>query len=494
MKISIQPSPLSSSAVFILFLSGNNLATQLSATLFRYDLDAPTLESDFKAEKNETLFLYNKQGQKIWLVGLGKETSLPALIATMRSVVYRQKSKLTDQVGVDFSFLPPDNAAAYAEGAANGVMLATYNIGLYKTTVTNTSTFDANAQLDFAFIQPTDELAAAAKRGLSFAQTQIGILNLMNAPANKITPDKLAEEAHLSGKRCGFEVTVFDRETLIQQGMGALAAVGQGSANQPVCIIAEYKPQNPKLTVGLVGKGVTFDTGGISIKPSANMHYMKSDMGGAAAVLGAMEMVAKLQLPVHLIGIMPATENCVDALAVKPGDVITTYSGKTVEIIDTDAEGRLILADGLAYMTKNYQPDVLIDLATLTGNVIMALGYQAAGLFTNNEQLAQQLLAAGQATGEKLWQMPLWEGYFNDIKSDIADIKNLGARPLAGAAVAAKFLEFFIDKHPCWAHLDIAGTAFGDSEFSTDKSATAYGIRLLTNFIENQIGQPNLIN
>ena len=251
----------------------------------------------------------------------------------------------------------------------------------------------------------------------------------------------------------------------------------------------EYRPKKEPAKglkkIGLVGKGVTFDTGGLSIKPSANMHYMKSDMGGAAAVFGTMEAAAKLQLPVHLVGIVPSTDNSVDALSIKPSDVIDSYSGKTIEVIDTDAEGRLILADGLCYMARNYRPDTMIDLATLTGSTVRTFGYHAAGLFSNNDALAAQLFAASERSGERSWRLPLWDAYKDDIKSDVADLRNFSGRPMAGAIGAAKFLEAFIEGHPAWAHLDIAGVAFNDSEFSSQKSATAFGVRLLLDYISH---------
>lgn len=249
-------------------------------------------------------------------------------------------------------------------------------------------------------------------------------------------------------------------------------------------IVTEYSPENYEKTVVLVGKGVTFDTGGISIKNSANMHLMKSDMGGAAAVLGAVELAARLQLPVHVVGIIPSTENCVDGASTKPGDVIDSYSGKTIEVIDTDAEGRLILADGLSYALKNYKPDVLLDLATLTGSVVQTLGYSAAGLFTANDTLAAQLAEAGDRTGERLWRLPLWDEYQDEVKSDVAEVRNYHGKPIAGAIVAAKFLEVFTEEHPAWAHLDIAGTAFGDLEFAPNRAGTAYGVRLLVEFLQ----------
>ena len=213
------------------------------------------------------------------------------------------------------------------------------------------------------------------------------------------------------------------------------------------------------------------------------MHFMKSDMGGAAAVLGNMEAVAKLKLPVHLVGIVPSTDNSVDALAIKPSDVINSYSGKTIEIIDTDAEGRLILADGLAYMIKHFQPEILIDLATLTGSAVRTFGYHAAALFSKDDDLSAAIQKAGAKSGERVWPLPLWDVYREDLKSDVADIRNYSGRPLAGAIGAAKFLEFFTNDHPKWAHLDIAGVAFNDAEFTTMKSASAYGIRLLTTYL-----------
>jgi leucyl aminopeptidase len=331
-------------------------------------------------------------------------------------------------------------------------------------------------------------LQLVAQKGLETAETQMRLMDLVNAPSNFKQPRVLGEWAEASGKQFGYKTTIFDKKKCIEKGLHALLSVNRGSAEEPRFIIMEYLPSektNKKLTkIGLVGKGVTFDTGGISIKSSTNMHKMKSDMGGAAAVLGTIELAARLQLPVHLIGIIPSTENMVDGKATKPGDVVGSYLGKTIEVIDTDAEGRIILADGLAYMVKNYNPDTLIDLATLTGSVIGTFGYHCAGLFANDDTLAAQLTQAGELTGEKVWRLPLWDSYAEDLKSDVADLSNFSGKPMAGAISAAKFLEVFTDKHPHWAHLDIAGMAFSTTELSTQQSATAYGIRLLTAYIE----------
>lgn len=207
-------------------------------------------------------------------------------------------------------------------------------------------------------------------------------------------------------------------------------------------------------------------------------------MGGAAAVFGTMEMAAKLKLPIHLIGIVPSTENMVDGKSTKPGDVVSSYSRKTIEVIDTDAEGRIILADGLNYMVKNFAPDSVIDLATLTGSIVRTLGSQAAGLFSNDDNLSEKLTRAGEQTGERLWRLPIWESFADTIKSDVADVKNYSGRPVHDAINAAKFLEVFTEKHPSWAHLDIAGVAFAAGDFSLERSATGFGVRLLTTFME----------
>jgi leucyl aminopeptidase len=326
-----------------------------------------------------------------------------------------------------------------------------------------------------------------AQNALVIAEAQIRSMDLVDLPSNIKTPAFIAQKAVQTGKDAGFSVDVFDTAKLKKMGMHALLAVGQGSANPPVMIVLEYKPKghkSKKADLGLVGKGVSFDTGGISIKPSTNMAYMKSDMAGAAAVIGAVETAARLQLPLHVVGIIPAAENSVDANSIRPGDVISSYSGKSIEVIDTDAEGRLILADGLAYLIKHFQPAQVIDLATLTGSCIATLGNTAAGMFTNNDAMASALTVAGDRVNERVWRLPLWEEYMPEMHSEIADIKNLSTRPMAGAITAAKFLEFFTENHQSWAHLDIAGVAFTDSEYAKTRTATAYGVRLLLSYMQ----------
>ncbi|NID08788.1 leucyl aminopeptidase family protein [Fibrivirga algicola] len=443
---------------------------------------AQAAQGDFKGDLHETQLLYAADGQRNWLLGLGETPTSQDYLRAFRKLTYTQKGKLPDVVTTDVSGLPTD----VVEAIVLGTLAGGYNLKLYQTTTPELAPFYSPVGTFHLAVAETDREAAqqAIDKALIIWDAQRAMLDLMNAPSNYKTPQVLADWAVASGREHGYSVTVLDHDELARQGYNALLSVGQGSENPPMLLVLDYNPEHATgSTVGLVGKGVTFDTGGLSIKPSANMHLMKSDMGGAAAVLGTLEAAARLKLPRRVVGVIPTTENVVDGMATKPGDVITSYLGKTIEIIDTDAEGRVILADGLGHMVRHIQPDVLIDLATLTGNVIAALGYQAGGLFTQNDELSTQLQAAGDRTGERLWRLPLWDVYKDDLTSDVADVKNYSGKPINGAIAAAKFLEVFTEKHPAWAHLDIAGMAFADTEFGQQKNATAYGIRLLIDFL-----------
>ncbi len=465
--------------VIYLFRQDDTLIERLQSFPF-----ADFLVQDFKAEAKQTQLFY-QGNQKVFFLGLGKSPKESDYIKVLRSFFYKQKKDLPDTVALNLTLGGIETE--WISAIVNGVVLGDYDLGLYKTEGMQPTFFGKNTSLQIVVEEANTELAKQhAFRGEATAWTQIRIMDLMNAPSNKKSPESLGDWALDSGTKYGYLVNVYNELECAQMGLHALLAVGEGSKNPPRFIVLEYKHPEATQKVGLVGKGVTFDTGGVSLKQSTNMHYMKSDMGGAAAVLGTVELAAKLQLPVHLIGVIPSTENSIDGLALKPGDVIGSFSGKTIEVIDTDAEGRLILADGLSYILKNFQLEVLIDLATLTGSCVATLGYHAAGMFTNNEDLAASLYQSGQQTGEKLWRLPLWDDYKEELKSDVADVKNFHGKPFAGAIVAAKFLEVFVDKHPSWAHLDIAGTAFGDSEFGTMKSGTAYGVRLLIEWLRTR--------
>jgi leucyl aminopeptidase len=469
-----------SKVVIFSFLQEDTFKSQLQKVSYNYELNFELLKQDFKADSKELQVVYSRNNQKIILLGLGKKPDSSAVIKAFRTLFLHQKSKFPNEVTIDVQNLPE----TWIEYIVIGSMLGGYDLDLYKTEGRKTfPVFEKEGIINILSTSETTDKSII--RGKAISKTQMQMFDLMNAPANKKTPYLLAKWAVNSGKKFDYSVTILEKQQLKSQKLGALLAVGQGSEHPPVLIIMEFKSPEAKQKIGLVGKGVTFDTGGISIKSSTNMHLMKSDMGGAAAVFGTIELAAKLKLPVHLVGIIPVCENSVDGKSFKLSDVIDSYSGKTIEIIDTDAEGRLILADGLNYLVKNYHPDTMIDLATLTGSCVATLGYNAAGMFTNNDELARNLTKAADQTGERLWRLPLWDVYKEDITSDIADVRNYSGKSTAGAISAAKFLEVFTENHQNWAHLDIAGTAFGDVEFAPQRTGTAFGVRLLLAFLEN---------
>jgi len=442
----------------------------------------------WSGEDKETLTVFAGD-RTLFLVGLGNANSQNAITKSVRSLVYKNKKSLSSSLGLDLHFADDQkkyDSAQLLAAATNGALLGRYSNNLYKSKKPKKTGFLTAAAKLMIY---TNAKGSAAKKSVEQAiilsEAQIKIFDLVNKPANKKIPSTLVALARSNAKSSGYKLTVFSGSAVVKKGFHALHAVGQASPNPSAMIIMDYKPKKAaKLTVALVGKGVTFDTGGVSLKPGHNMHLMKSDMGGAAAVIGAMDVIAKLKLPIHVIGVVASAENNIGSTAIKPGDIIDSYSGKTIEVLNTDAEGRLVLADGLAYANKAYKPDVMIDLATLTGSIVRAIGKPAAGLFTQNKELSDQLINAGQKSGERLWPMPMWDEYLDEMKSDIADIKNLGSSPNAGAITAAKFLEVFTNKHPKWAHLDIAGQALNDNEFSNQANATAFGVHLLVSFIK----------
>ena len=426
--------------------------------------------------KKDTHYLIQKDDITYMFIGLGKELDYKSLKTIFRRISAKQKDIFSKKTVL---VIPDTFESDQVEAIVSGLLLGTYNLGHYKKTEKH-PVLKSDFELNYIAKNDCNE---TIEKAIKIANAQLETFALVDLPPNKITPKYLADWATKTGNEKGFEVTVFGKEKSTEIGLHSFLSVGKGSAQEPQFIIMEYKPANTKRHIGLVGKGITFDTGGLNIK-TAGMVQMKCDMAGAAAVLGAMQLISDLNLPVQVTAIVPACENSVDALSFLPSDVIQSYAGHSIEIIDTDAEGRLILADGLSYLIRNYKPETVIDLATLTGSVVGTLGYECAGLFTNNDELSKKLQQSGNAIGERLWQLPLWDAYTPDIESEIADVKNYSGKPVAGAISAAKFLEFFTDKHTSWAHLDIAGVAFGDSEFAKTKHATAYGVHLIANFIE----------
>lgn len=486
-------------ALIIPLLQDDSLPGLLADIAARTGTDASCLQRDFLAEQKEVFVLYASGSPVIrfYLLGLGKKNGFAEMLVATRSFSHRYKAKLPLKTGLDLRHFSNADLARLTDAAVTGISLGLYKMGKFRTEKNEKpAPLFGSGKSELQIMAPPGTNAqtlAAARRGEVFAAVTQQIMDLMNAPGNRKTPDMVADWIKNAGEESGFNVKVLGKEDIISEGLDALFAVGKGSPHPPALVLLEYTPvTRTKKTpfVGLVGKGVTFDTGGVSLKPSSNMHLMKSDMGGAAAVLGVFIVAASLQLPVRLSGAIPLAENMVDGLSIKPGDVIGSYAGKTIEVTDTDAEGRLILADALAYLLKKERPDALIDVATLTGSIIRAIGYFAAGMFTQNDELAEKLARSGSNCGERLWRMPMWDEYGTDLKSDVADLRNFTGKPMAESISAAKFIEHFTDKHPAWAHLDIAGTAFGDSEFAQGKSATGFGIRLLTEFVEEMIKTP----
>lgn len=308
--------------------------------------------------------------------------------------------------------------------------------------------------------------------------------DLVNQPGNIKSPEYMATQAAEMATAAGLKCMVLDRAQLKTEGCGALLAVGQGSVREPRLIVLEYLGGNPgEKPLALVGKAVVFDSGGLSLKPGEKMDEMKSDMAGGAAVLGTMAAAAGLKLPVNLIGIIPAVENLPSGTAYRPGDILTSLSGKTIEVLNTDAEGRLILADALTYAAR-FAPRAVIDLATLTGACIIALGNHTTAVLGTDQALIDRLRQAGEETGERLWQLPLWEEYDEQIKSEVADVKNTGGRP-AGTITAAAFLRKFVPEGCPWAHLDIAGPSWEEKGGGyLPLGATGVGVRLLIRYLE----------
>lgn len=322
------------------------------------------------------------------------------------------------------------------------------------------------------------------KETLALCKGQFACMDWLNKPQNSKRTSVFVNFLKETAEKYKLSYEGLTKEQAEKEGLGAFLAVNQGSWQKGEFAILRYDVGDAATkSVGLVGKSVLFDTGGVSIKPSNNMHYMKSDMGGATAVLGTLIAAAEMELPVNIIAILPVTDNAVSEKSYTPSDVITAYNGKSIEVLDTDAEGRMTLADGLSYLSKNYQTDYLIDLATLTGSAVRTFGDTCGALFSNDKDLEKKLIDSGERTGQRLWPLPLWDVWKDDIQSDVADLKNISLKPVGDCIVAAKFLEHFIEGHPRWAHLDIAGVAFGNVTYAKEKAATGYGVQLLLDFM-----------
>lgn len=432
---------------------------------------------DFDGSFSSFQMCYGKAGNRIYLLGLGEKKDASKIEQAFQKLCFETKKYWKTEIQIKVDTFSSEEI----KKAAIGMQLATYEIGQFKSEPI------ASEDITVSFASEKDNNDAIVE-GKQIGETINRIKALVDAPANHKTPEFLGQWAIDSAAESNYKCTVLHQKELVEQNFDAVLAVGKGSVHPPVVIINEYLPKKGKpVDIGLVGKGITFDSGGLSIKPSQNLHYMKSDMGGAAVVLGVVEVAARLKLNINIVGVVASAENAVDASSYRPGDVINSYSGKTIEIIDTDAEGRLVMADALSYIIGKYQPEQLIDLATLTGSVVRTLGYAAAGMFTTNNEMAAQMSRIGEQVHERVWRLPLYEDFESDLHSDIADLRNFSGKPIAGAINAAKFLESFTESHKNWMHLDIAGVAFGDSNYSKMKSASGYGIQLLTAYFKTLI-------
>jgi leucyl aminopeptidase len=428
--------------------------------------------------KKDTSYTLEIENQVIYLLGLGENPEYKTIENSFRRILSKSSNLVEKEVLIDF---PEGFSAVQIEAALVGFRLGGYSIGFYKKEKAKDY-----SKLKVEITTAIDKAKSLADRAEKIADAKIEAFKLVDLPPNKITPEFLGDWAKSLGKKSKLEVKVLDIKKAKSEGLEAFLAVGRGSAKEPKFIILEYRHPKAKTHLGLVGKGVTFDTGGLNVK-TQGMHHMKSDMGGAAAVLATTQLVSELELQINLTAIVPAVENAIDKDAYLPSEVIGSHAGLSIEVIDTDAEGRLILADGLSYLIKNYKTDQVIDLATLTGSSIGTFGFECAALFSNDGELSHGLQQAGEEVGEKSWPLPLWENYGKEMDSEIADIKNYHGKPFAGAITAAKFLQAFTHEHPAWAHLDIAGVAFGDGEFAKTKTGTAYGVSLLLRYIENHL-------
>jgi leucyl aminopeptidase len=412
----------------------------------------------------------------VLVVGLGKREEIDAEKLRVAAAVAAKEAKRLEAGSLAWA-LPEAPAGAEAAAAlVTGTILTAYRFDRFKSDDGG----DASRLESLTLLAPA-ELADAVAAATVAAEAQNRARDLQLTPANVATPSFLAERAEeIAAGSDALTVEVLGRAELEQKGMGGILAVSQGGPQEPKLIVLRYSGGGSGAPVAYVGKGVTFDTGGISLKPGAGMQEMKMDMSGAAAVLEATAAIAELGLPLDLIALVPTTENMPSGTAIKPGDIITQYNGKTVEVNNTDAEGRLILADALAYAVE-LGAERLVDIATLTGAVEVALGSTYAGLISNDDELAAAVTAAGEETGELLWRLPLHPEYKELMKGTVADLSNLGKKRKAGTITAASFLEEFVGETP-WAHLDIAGSAWDTGRAYVGNEANGFGVRLLVEY------------
>ncbi|MGC1453814.1 MAG: leucyl aminopeptidase [Nitrospirota bacterium] len=445
-------------------------------------------KGDFKPKRGEVHLLYPEgriPAERLLLVGLGKRSEFTP--DRLRLAAGKAASLLRSSGAQEITFIAdgvPLDAEEIGQAVAEGSLLGLYRFLKYKTNEVNERKKDLRRM---SLLTESAGAVTAMRKGVKVGEIIAGSTvmarDMVNSPPADMTPVIIAGKAKAIAGQFGLRLQVLNKDRMRKLSMGALLGVASGSVQPPKFIIIEYRKGGVKPFIALVGKTITFDSGGISIKPAENMDRMKDDMSGGAAVLGAIRTAAALKLPLNIVGLLPVTENMPSGSAFKPGDVLRTMSGQTIEILSTDAEGRLILSDALTYACT-YKPAVIVDIATLTGACGVALGTEATGMLGTDDRFKQKMRTAGEKTGERVWEMPLWEEYYEQIKSDIADMKNTGGRR-GGVITAAALLSKFIQKYP-WVHLDIAATAWTEKELPyTPKGATGIGVRLLTQFLRD---------
>ena len=430
---------------------------------------------DVKGKSGESHFFY-VDGKRILLLGLGKKDKFDSNAVRLAAgkVSRTAIGKKIESVAMECFC----ENCEHCQSCGEGLVLGSYQFLDYKTG--KDDGFELKSATVLGCDSPDVAKGAAIGNAVCFAR------DLGNHPGNITTPSRLAEAAQEIADEGGMKLTVFDREEFTEMGMGALAGVALGTDEPPKFIILEYMNGGDEKPKVLVGKGLTFDAGGISIKPASKMDEMKYDMCGSGTVLGTMKAIAALKPKMNVVCIVPSTENLLGAKAYKPGDILKAYNGKTIEVLNTDAEGRLILADALSYASKQYDPEFILDFATLTGAVLVTFGHIAAGVMGTNEDLMGKVKISSKNSGEKVWELPLWPEFCKQVKSDIADVKNTGAPRQAGTIAGAAFLKEFVGKNIPWVHFDIAGTAWGGKTTSLDPkgSATGWGIRLVLDMLD----------
>lgn len=444
---------------------------------------------EFEGNAGESL-LYHTHGKipakRLLLIGLGKKKALTldAIRQAMGYAVKRVRQTKSASFVVAMPAVTPKGHSPIevAQAMAEGAILGGYQFTVYRSD--NSSAKDV-ARMTILAPQRGQmrQLTEGLRRGVATAEAAVFVRDLCNHPSNVMTPTRIAQESKAIAKDAGLSLKILEQKEMEQLGMGALLGVARGSHEPPKFIILEYNGARKKdeRPVVFVGKTITFDTGGISLKPAENMEHMKADMTGGAEVMASIRAAARLKLPLRLISILPVAENMPGGRAMRPGDVVKTLSGKTVEVQNTDAEGRLILADGLAY-AQRYNPAVLVDIATLTGACVVALGQFAIGMFGTDPKVNEQVRKSGLKAGERVWEMPLWDEYFEQLKSDVADMRNIGGRG-GGMITAALFLSKFAGDGP-WVHIDIASTDWSERERAyIPKGPTGIGTRLLIQYL-----------